>query len=548
MYKFVGKKNKLYSLLIDNEMKLNYRCPKGKFVLDSFKCGNTPEESKKNFESLQKDKRNKDTLKRTVRAEKFVGKVSNNDTLKNQVDNVKNLIEKANSELKSGSVSKETYNALKSSVKELKSVYKSKKGMISNKNKVMKPNGITKITDDISNKKLADSESIKQAYASIMHKITEYTSKTNDYRSDFFKELINARNELGTEFENEKKGSSSISLDRINELSNIDINNNITKSLLKSVKKDPNGFIGISAIKQLRLMGLDSSGKNVTDLLTPEESNEYINNKQVVIERIQQNYEISRSNESENRFIELFYKKNLVIKENLKEEKFVSSSEIPLKNPVKYTFVDDNNDMFYVISEEGVPDENMKQLVALVSLTPKILRGENLTTILTTQSSGGAMAYYDYQENEFVSLRSDTGNNGAQSVETVYHELAHGLDARCKEKPYSSTNEYINAINSDNTFKFEINEEDLSENELDMLKEFDETPNEFVGSTRIYESKDGNRYVSEYARSSAKEAKLNKFAEDFAESVSFYFTDPLFKKVYPNRYAYIKAIVGIEGS
>ena len=54
MYRFVGKKGKCYDLdsLKKVAMKLNYRCPKGKFVPDSFSCGDTPEEAKKNYESL----------------------------------------------------------------------------------------------------------------------------------------------------------------------------------------------------------------------------------------------------------------------------------------------------------------------------------------------------------------------------------------------------------------------------------------------------------------------------------------------------------------
>ena len=60
MYRFVGKKGKCYDFDFDSlkkvAMKLNYRCPKGKFVPDSFSCGDTPEEAKKNYESLHPKK------------------------------------------------------------------------------------------------------------------------------------------------------------------------------------------------------------------------------------------------------------------------------------------------------------------------------------------------------------------------------------------------------------------------------------------------------------------------------------------------------------
>jgi hypothetical protein len=60
MYRFVGKKGKCYDFDFDSlkkvAMKLNYRCPKGKFVPDSFSCGDTPEEAKKNYESLHPER------------------------------------------------------------------------------------------------------------------------------------------------------------------------------------------------------------------------------------------------------------------------------------------------------------------------------------------------------------------------------------------------------------------------------------------------------------------------------------------------------------
>jgi hypothetical protein len=57
MYKFIGKKGQMYVLDYDLFlMKLNYKCDLGTVESDSFKCGNTPEEAKKNYQQQQKEK------------------------------------------------------------------------------------------------------------------------------------------------------------------------------------------------------------------------------------------------------------------------------------------------------------------------------------------------------------------------------------------------------------------------------------------------------------------------------------------------------------
>lgn len=57
MYKFIGKNGELYKF-DPNEtiMKLNYRCEKGTIEADSFSCGNTPEERKKNYNKQHPEK------------------------------------------------------------------------------------------------------------------------------------------------------------------------------------------------------------------------------------------------------------------------------------------------------------------------------------------------------------------------------------------------------------------------------------------------------------------------------------------------------------
>jgi hypothetical protein len=57
LYKFLGKKGAFYRLDLEPiHIKLNYRCKEGTVEEGSFKCGNTPEEAKKNYEEQQKEK------------------------------------------------------------------------------------------------------------------------------------------------------------------------------------------------------------------------------------------------------------------------------------------------------------------------------------------------------------------------------------------------------------------------------------------------------------------------------------------------------------
>lgn len=121
MYRFVGKKGQYYK--IDHEkliMKLNYRCPKGKFVPDSFSCGNTPEEAKKNYESLHPEKGTK--------------KVSKSQTQK-EVKSVSSSIQKTIDKVKSGGkITKKEYDILKPLVEKSKlSEQKQKSDSIINK-------------------------------------------------------------------------------------------------------------------------------------------------------------------------------------------------------------------------------------------------------------------------------------------------------------------------------------------------------------------------------------------------------------------------------
>jgi hypothetical protein len=58
----------------DCVIKLNFRCPKGKFVPDSFECGKTPKEAKKNYKLYQKEKKEITVAKVTTK--KVIAKTS----------------------------------------------------------------------------------------------------------------------------------------------------------------------------------------------------------------------------------------------------------------------------------------------------------------------------------------------------------------------------------------------------------------------------------------------------------------------------------------
>lgn len=131
MYKFLGKKGRLYKFDLDEIiMKLNYKCPKDKYVADSFKCGNTPDEAKKNYETEQKlkaekqkgvDERRGNRAQRVSgKAEKRIAKITDPALIEN-VKNVRTLIDKAKAELTSGKVSKQTYKELRNAVNTLRS-------------------------------------------------------------------------------------------------------------------------------------------------------------------------------------------------------------------------------------------------------------------------------------------------------------------------------------------------------------------------------------------------------------------------------------------
>jgi len=117
-----------YEDIIPFYQKLNYKCPKDKYG-EGFSCGKNKEEAKKNFETEQKlkaekqkgvdERRGKRAEKVSSKAEKRIAKIKDPILLEN-VKDVRSLIDKAKSELASGKVSKETYKELRLAVDKLK--------------------------------------------------------------------------------------------------------------------------------------------------------------------------------------------------------------------------------------------------------------------------------------------------------------------------------------------------------------------------------------------------------------------------------------------
>lgn len=63
----------MWELLFDNTIKLNYRCEKGTIEADSFSCGKTPEDRKKNYDKQQKGKKlTNDTSSNITKSESLV--------------------------------------------------------------------------------------------------------------------------------------------------------------------------------------------------------------------------------------------------------------------------------------------------------------------------------------------------------------------------------------------------------------------------------------------------------------------------------------------
>ena len=94
--------------IFEDFIKLNFRCPKGKFVPDSFACGETPSEAKKNYKAYQKEKKQAQQDRKTTEsakksvldAKKKVKKISDVE-LKRKIDG---LIAKVEKEKKSGKI------------------------------------------------------------------------------------------------------------------------------------------------------------------------------------------------------------------------------------------------------------------------------------------------------------------------------------------------------------------------------------------------------------------------------------------------------------
>lgn len=101
-----------------NYIKLNYRCPKGKFVADSFKCGKTPEKAKENYEKWQSERGKKTESKdKTIDNKKKLTVVKDS---KETIKDASELINKIKSDKMNNNVDKESINKLKSVLKDMR--------------------------------------------------------------------------------------------------------------------------------------------------------------------------------------------------------------------------------------------------------------------------------------------------------------------------------------------------------------------------------------------------------------------------------------------
>jgi hypothetical protein len=123
------KKNKKFQDMVqeafenginNNVVKLNFRCPKDMFVPDSFACGKTPAEAKKNYANYQKKKKvTKRAVDATKTAKKIIKKLPKGST--EDISTIKNIISKIQKEKKeSGFVSKDLYREAKKAIKDIR--------------------------------------------------------------------------------------------------------------------------------------------------------------------------------------------------------------------------------------------------------------------------------------------------------------------------------------------------------------------------------------------------------------------------------------------
>lgn len=507
MYKFIGK-NKQYYILDPDEiiMKLNWKCPKGT-IDDTFKCGNTPEEAKKNYNKIQKEKRakerdkkrTKDASKKTKSVEKQIKKISNPE-LKLQIDNVKSLIDKVKSEKNSGKVSKQTYNELKDAVKELRNLTKKSSSISEKKIDSNTTKDLTKTRSDSSeHKNLVNSEKskkiemftkAKEDYVSALKKANDRAKydKLRDDLSNIRKTASNKYKDLTFSNINSMKPNETWSVDGLGEIHVNSVSNN-------KITITTNGATETYTKNELNKILSDIG--NIYKLYDAEDS-KIIKEKQ---EELSSEYEnITKSKNEANKLmkelIDTAYDAN--IKSSNKKEHITNGS-----HKIK-SVVHEFDDGIIIRVPENPKNliYDVKQVYGKLMLLPETLRNE-ISNINILDEGNGDDKYWSEKLNTNFSSAGTGGDNvinlyylnrgGYEKevpLELLSHESGHNDDNK-NNVYYSHGSEWTNAMKSD-----------------------------------------GNEYISDYA----KLQKNNH--EDYADSVKMFIENSdLMKNRYPNRYA-----------
>ena len=247
----------------NNKVKLNFKCPFGEFVADSFKCGDTPEEAKKNYESLQKEKTGKpksDIPKKTYSVDK------------QKVSDLKNVIDKINKEKDvNGTVSDESKNGLKMMLKEIKGESVSKKSISSNEieRKLFKiDDSIPKNPKEINEQIALTTASASDIYAKmdenlekISHKVVKFEALSGKVSNENINVIKNnAKKEVKQYVEYLSGNTSSLVRDYIDDVSDL-----LSSGAMKNVDATDMDNLIRDSVKKLVHQEIESSRKSFSD-------------------------------------------------------------------------------------------------------------------------------------------------------------------------------------------------------------------------------------------------------------------------------------------
>lgn len=548
-----------YEDIIPFYQKLNYKCPKDKYG-EGFSCGKTKEEARKNFETEQKlkaekqkgvdERRGKRAEKVSSKAEKRIAKITDPVLLEN-VKNVRSLIDKAKSELASGKVSKQTYKELRNAVNTLRgnNTAKTKQEMpLKEKSLLSSKDQNKSISLKESNEYITKEEATK-LYSQTMKDLSDYVSKTSDYSSDQYKQLTKNKDKAIQIYNDLRTGKQV----RKSEMPNVSNETEIASKILKTQiehAKDASSFLGKEAILQLRKQGLDSKGNPLSNLSKSEadklltntpkiiselrsnktvknlkneltEYKEYLSEGMTEIEgfegtisvptKIEQiNEQLSNQTKEFKDIFDLYHKENFLYTD---KTTFIPGTNIK-KDFNTNVYIDKNNNTYSISYEPGM-EEKAKEVAFIIGTLPEKLRNINnimLTNERNPQDETWSKSYgMDFHSAATCSSANKVvvaweGSEESTDINTLYHEFAHSLDSKRTTNEIASSPEYISAF-----------------------------------------SKDGEKFTTEYASSAGKLfSKTNrKLGEDFAESVAAYYkNEDKFQKQFPNKHAFISELFG----